>query len=207
MSFSKEIVEIDPRGDLILHVTSATGQRYLKVCSRVLCLTSPVFRKMLESPVFHEGIGLQSATAESPFEIELHDDHYESLLVVVNMMHFRVRQIPSALSPEAFYQLAIVCDKYNVAEIFLPWIHIWTAKRRTKSIAGGQWLVISWVFRLGKYFENVTKGMIYDSPLGSDITTYAEEGGVETGVVPERVFSKSSDYKRESMTDQRSRLC
>ncbi|KAL0634425.1 hypothetical protein Q9L58_006674 [Maublancomyces gigas] len=187
MSFSKEIIEIDPRGDLILHVTSATGQRFLKVCSKVLCLTSPVFRTMLESPTFQEGIGLLSATPESPFETQLHDDHYESLLIVINAMHLRTRHIPLMLPVEAFYQLAIVCDKYDVAEIFLPWVKIWTGKWRMEQVSGEKWLVIAWVFKLGKAFEDVTKGMIYDSPLQLDFTIQAQER-VDTGVVPDSVL-------------------
>lgn len=200
MSVSEKVLQIDPRGDLILHVTSETSDRFLKVCSKVLCLTSPVFRTMLESPAFQEGIGLRSATAESPFEIKLHDDHYESLLIVINMMHLRVRQIPSTLPLEAFYQLAIVCDKYDVAEIFLPWIQIWTGKRRMEQVSGEKWLVISWVFRLGKAFEVVTKGMIYDSPLRSDFTIQSQDR-VETGVVPDRVFSMLVDSLQPGNVD------
>lgn len=189
MSSPQEIVQIDPTGDLILHVTSGTGHRYLKVCSKVLCLTSPVFRTMLASPTFQEGIGLLSATAESPVEIQLHDDHYESLLIVINTMHLRTRHIPLTLPVEAFYQLAIVCDKYDVAEIFLPWVKIWTGKRRMDQVSGEKWLVISWVFKLVKAFADVTKGMIYDSPLGLDFTIETQDR-VETGVVPDSVFSK-----------------
>lgn len=201
MSFSKEIIEIDPRGDLILHVTSATRQRFLKVCSKVLCLTSPVFRTMLASPTFQEGIGLLSATPGCPFEIQLHDDHYESLLIVINTMHLRARHIPFTLPVEEFYQLAMVCDKYDVAEIFLPWVKIWTGDQRMDKVSGDKWLVIAWVFRLGKAFEEVTKGMIYDSPLRSDFTIQSQDR-VETGVVPDSVFSKSWHCNRLPMADR-----
>lgn len=193
MSLAQDHVEIDPTGDLILQINSESTQHTLRVSSKALCLASPVFRTMLGSPRFLEGRAIQSASADSPFQLQLHDDDYESLLMIINTVHLRPRKIPPTLSVEAFYQLAVVCDKYDVAEIFLPWVMIWAAdlgKAPREHLACPRWLVISWVFRLSKIFEAVTKEMIYDASLSVDPITGGDET-VQTGVVPSRVFGRS----------------
>lgn len=192
MSLPQDRVEIDPKGDLILHVSSETTAHFLRVSSKALCLASPVFRTILESPLFLEGRALQSASTESPFQMQLHDDDYESLLIVVNTVHLKARKIPTTLSLGQFYQLAIVCDKYDVAEIFVPWVKVWTAilRKTPRGVACQRWLVISWVFRMSKTFEAVTKEMIYDVSLSADFAT-SGDGSVETGNVPSRVFGNA----------------
>lgn len=139
---------------------------------------------MLGSPHFLEGRAIQSASTDSPPQL--------SLLIILNAVHLRAREIPTTLSLEAFYQLAVVCDKYDVAEVFVPWVTMWVAelgKAPRAHVACPKWLVISWVFRLSKTFEAVTKEMIYDASLSVDPITGGDHT-VKTGVVPGRVFGK-----------------
>lgn len=97
----------------------------LKVSSKVLAVASPVFRTMLGSG-FLEGHDLQSASAASPFAIHLHDGHCPPLLTVTNAVYLRFRKIPTRLYLDDFYHLAVVCDKYDLGDIFLPWVKKWT---------------------------------------------------------------------------------
>lgn len=192
MPLTQDHIEIDRAGDLILQINSESAQHCLKVSSKALCLASPVFRAMLGSPLFLEGRAIQSASTHSPSQLSLHDDDYQSLLIVLNAVHLRTRKIPTSLSVEEFYQLAVVCDKYDLAEIFVPWVTIWVADLRNApraQVACPRWLVISWVFRLSKTFEAVTKEMICDASLSVDPITGGDET-VQTGIVPSRVFGQ-----------------
>lgn len=94
-------------------------------------------------------------------------------------------------SLEALYQLAVVCDKYDVVEVSVPWVTMLVAelgKAPRAHVACPRWLVISWVFRLSKTFEADTKEMIYDVSLSVDPITSGDDDTVRTGVVPGRVF-------------------
>lgn len=186
-------VEIDPSGDFVLHVSSEIADYHLRVSSKALCLASPVFREMLEPPVVREGQVVQPTSLESSFEMKLEQVNYDALLIVLNAVHHRVRKIPKSLSFDEFYHLAIVCNQYDLAELFVPWVPVWKSKLGEvpgDEMAYGKWFVIAWVFRLSKTFEAVTKEMIYDASLSSG---YIAGGGrVETEAVPDWVFGNST---------------
>lgn len=199
MSHSQEHVEIDPHGDLILQVCSGTTEYLLKVSSKVLSVASPVFRSMLET-AFLEDRGLHLVSSVSPFVMQLHDHHYPSMLTIMNITHLRMRQIPSKLSLEDFYHLAVLCDKYDLREIFLPWVQSWTETLRPETIACPRWLVISWVFRLECIFTNVTLEMIFDTPVSTDIGA-SGANGVEIDVLPTRVIGNFIHLEQDTLAN------
>lgn len=183
---------IDPRGDLILDVSSDSLERSIRVSSKTLCLASPVFRTMLESPHFHEGTALQTATEAHPTKMTLVGDDYQSLLMVLQAVHFKARKIPATVTLDEFYQLAVICDKYDLAEVFVPWVNVWKSDfdKPGREPACRRWLVVSWVFRLSAVFETITKEMIYDVSLHTQDTPPPDASDmVEIGMIPDRVLS------------------
>lgn len=165
---------------------------------------------MLEpAPNIREGQAAESATSEFPFEMNLEHDNYGALLIVLNAVHYRVRKIPKSLSLDEFYQLAILCDKYELAEILVPWVNIW--KSKLGNVPGGKssygrWFVIAWVFRLSKTFEAVTKEMIYDVSLSSSSVTLGD-CRVEPGAVPGWVFGNFPNLQsRPQLADESPRI-
>lgn len=155
---------------------------------------------MLGSSAFLEGRGVQSASADSPFAMDLHDDHYPSMLTVVNIAHLRMRQVPSKLSSDDFYNLAVVCDKYDIADIILPWVPKWKEQlmKDPRPTACPKWLVTSWVFCLNDIFVGVTADMIYHTPLSVDIG-YSGGTGVEIDVLPTRVIGNSIHPEQDGL--------
>lgn len=181
MTTEHEHIDVDPMGDLILDISSPQATGTMRVSSHALALVSPVFRIMLQSPHFQEGRTLQSSTADNPCHISVGDDDHQSLLLAMYAVHHKPRMIPMTLALDEFYQLAVVCDKYDLAEIFLVWVKIWSRSfENTPRQKGCQrWFVISWVFRMSKIFETITKEMIYETSLdGTSI------GGIGVEIVP-----------------------
>lgn len=194
MSLPIHEAEIDPRGDFILRFSSESAEYHLRVSSKALCLASSVFRDMLDPPTVRGGQAVRSASFESPFKMDLKLDNYQALLIVLHAVHHQVRKIPKSLSLDEFYQLAILCNQYDLAEIFVSWVEVWKSKLGKvpgEKMAYGKWFVIAWVFRLSEAFEAVTREMIYDASLSSGFV--AEGGGrVEIGSVPDWVFGNST---------------
>lgn len=196
-STDPDVIEIDPNGDLILDITSESSTKHLlKVSSNTLCLASPVFRAMFgpASP-FQEGKALQEKTTGSAIRSGLHDDHYNSLLIIMNVIHLRIRQIPTMMADDALYQLAVVCDKYEIAEVLLPWVAMWAYERGNIAQKPGyeKWYTIAWVFGLEKTFFEVTKQLVTKGNL--DKSGQLVTGGVVVAidVIPQSVTSEISN--------------
>lgn len=191
------LVAIDANGDLILNVLVEDedlphGQ--LQVSSKCLCLASPVFRAMLApSSHFQEAEALREAT-NSPVVIELEGDNYDALVVILNILHLRTRNVPNTVSVDLLYDIAVVCNKYDVAEALVPWLSMW--RTGFTDLTGGpgyeRWLVISWVFQQSVIFADVTRKLILETRLDLDgrlVTTACDD--VAGMYVPDSVKSTS----------------
>lgn len=198
MSRSKRLLKIDPTGDLILNVSAAVNASsppgWLQVSSKCLCLASLVFRAMF-APTSHfkEAVALREATCV-PVVVEFYGDDYDALVVVLNILHLRTRNVPTSVTVDALYSIAVVCDKYDTAEALVPWVRVWTASFGNLIDKPGyeRWLVISWVFQQSDIFAGVTGKLILETGLELDgrLTTPGcdDVAGVH---VPDKVKSKS----------------
>lgn len=140
--------------------------------------------------------------------MDLKLDNYQALLIVLYAVHHRIRKIPKSLSLDEFYQLAILCNKYDLAEIFLCWVEVWKSKLGKvpgEKMAYGKSFVIAWVFRLSEAFEAVTREMIYDASLSSGFVT---EGVVEwrLGASPTGFLVTPPNHNRATITNKWPRI-
>lgn len=183
-----ELLNIDPNGDLILDVSYLFAKRLIRVSSKALCLASPVFRAMLGSSFhFQEGQALQTNTTGNPVQIAMSGDDYRSLVTMLDAVHLRTRRIPTRITLGAFYRLAVVCDKYDTAELFHPWANTWKNDfgdmDDMRESDYEKWFAISWIFQLDKVFTTVTRKLI----LGTHLDTsggLVTKGGYSVGTGP-----------------------
>jgi hypothetical protein len=82
--------QLDPKG----HVVLVVGRRHLLVSSRVLELSSPFFKKMLQSNTFVEGA--EQPNAEKPPIKQLQEDHPDTFYLICLVLHYLqpIREIP-----------------------------------------------------------------------------------------------------------------
>ncbi|MCJ1388417.1 hypothetical protein MMC18_001264 [Xylographa bjoerkii] len=117
-------IKIDPKGDVILDLTSQEGKTGLLVSSKVLSLVSSVFDTMLNSS-FKESLHNQPAD-KIPI-VPLPEDDAEAFTILCKVLHYRMDDFPRVLTPNCLVNIAIIADKYNfVAAITLPstlWLH------------------------------------------------------------------------------------
>ena len=167
-------ITFDPHGDVTLVIPSGndpSAMERFRVNSGVLCLASPVFRVMLgPHSRFREGINLKLATIEgslvnsssTSMELQLADDDPSALAVVLQILHLQFDKIPIAMLPSGvdeetyqLYEMAIICDKYDMKQVLLYWFQIWTTPRfkalcfkniAMSTVTGSRWLFIAYAF-------------------------------------------------------------
>ncbi|KAF1350479.1 hypothetical protein EJ07DRAFT_159614 [Lizonia empirigonia] len=105
-----EIITIDPHYDLTLTVGSPNhehGQMALRVNRGCMRNVSDIWTKMLT--------GDWAELKQS--EIEMPDDSWKALLLVLRMAHSQFAQLPDQLSGQDLCWLAVLTDKYNLGTV------------------------------------------------------------------------------------------
>lgn len=110
------LVIIDPHGDLVLVVNKAEKQRRFRVSTKVLSLASPVWRVMLDPSG-----RFQEAKRENG-EVAFPEGDPNILYILLQIIHLRPRSLPKTLEVDELVGLAILCQKYDTAEILAPWV-------------------------------------------------------------------------------------
>lgn len=119
---------LDPWGDVLFILPSQNGERTARfqVNSNSLCLASPVFRAMLGSNShFKEATALEARAknpASPPVEITLADDDPNALALVLRIIHHQNNSLPKTLSEDQLYEVAIICDKYDLRHALMLWL-------------------------------------------------------------------------------------
>src|SRR4051794_37120498 len=96
--------QLDPKGDVVLVV----GRRRLLVSSRVLELSCPFFKKMLQSNTFVEGV--EQPNAEKPPVKQLQEDHPDTFYMICLVLHYLPAHPP--VSIDDYHYLADLCTFY-----------------------------------------------------------------------------------------------
>jgi hypothetical protein len=121
-----DVLELDPDGDVILHVEDTDPEdgattRFL-VSSKVLSLASPVFNGMF-SPQFSEGIRVRNG--EVPC-ITLGEDDAATMETILRILHFQHDNDSFAgMTRESFASIAIHSDKYDCNKALRAWMRGW----------------------------------------------------------------------------------
>lgn len=182
MSTPGPIETIDPDGDLILSVPRSTKpHRLIRVSSQLLCRASPVFDIMFRA---------SDSSLPRPDTKQL-DGDYHAIVILLNIIHLRTPKVPTEVTVDMLYKITILSDRYNVAGVFVSWVKTWTDRYDDFTTEPGyeRWLAISYVFRLGSVFTEVTKKLVMNSSLDkqSGLVTVGQYDAFKSGIMPDNV--------------------
>lgn len=176
---SRKVAEItfDKEGDVILVLPSPIALARFLVCSRVLCYASPVFKAMLgKDSCFKEGASL--AQASKPVEVVLKEDDPRAFLIILRILHHQQGLIKAEIEEDILYQLAILCDKYDLQPLLGSWFRDRVSRMQDsdlKVLTGSRWLTMSVMFGHTSLFTTLSKEIILRgsmSPSGELVTNW-----------------------------------
>lgn len=182
------MVIFDPYGDLVLVVNKAEKQRRFRVSTKVMSLASPVWRVMLDpSGPFQE------AKRENG-EVAFPEDDPNALCILLHIIHLRPRSLPNTLEGDVLMSLAILCQKYDTAELVAPWYHSkWMLNQFTDSHKARfeALFIVAWVFQhyFGYASSQVTR-LILDCTLDDQgrFEVRMEDRGLLEDHIPPRIM-------------------
>ncbi|KAB5518129.1 hypothetical protein GE09DRAFT_1230544 [Coniochaeta sp. 2T2.1] len=125
---SKGAKALDPEGDAVIVLDNhKTGfqEKYL-VSSKILSLASPVFTKMF-SQKFSEGAKVRNGEVPS---IDLEEDDAEMMGIILNILHYRLEDIPRDIETLPLAILAMLSDKYDCKRALGGWIETWFTSQK-----------------------------------------------------------------------------
>ncbi|KAG9228732.1 hypothetical protein BJ875DRAFT_525635 [Amylocarpus encephaloides] len=162
-------------GDVEILVQIANGDIiHGRVCSQVLCLASPVWKKFIFPPyqplstLQETSSGTQAHNSaclgEKPLAIlDFTEDNPEALKTIFNLAHLRRYggDIFSPIPVDKLHQIAILVDEYDCLDTVLRYLPYWLPRNRYSEegawIKPGneEWLFISWVFGQSFMFRGI----------------------------------------------------
>ena len=95
-------------GDIILVIGGEKGRCCVQ--SFILRMSSDVFKAMLSSH-YSEGGRLETSTG-SPIEIDLPDDSYDAMAIVLRVLHLQDKDI-QGMTASTLLEVAVLVDKYQ----------------------------------------------------------------------------------------------
>lgn len=147
--------------------TIATPKEVFEICfqlsSRHLILSSVYFRK-----IFHGRWKESTISSDGFYTIDASEWDVEALLILMNIIHGRVRRVPRSISLEMLAKIAVIVDYYDCHEVVELFVHYWVENLR-QSLPNKfdrdlyLWLTVSWVFSQEDLFEMATKVAIEES--------------------------------------------
>ena len=189
---------LDPDGDLRLCVTeSLTTRNAAFVVSRsTLCLSSPVFRAMLDKhPNFPEG---QRPNDGSTQKIELEEDNLESLVVFLRIIHLRCDEVPQTMNAQQIQHMASLCDKYDSSISLGMWPATWlqAEKEPWSTYDSISQIRIANAFGLEHLLAQATRAIVLRCAVGPDGALQTKDHGLLEGKISETILGKQSHYMR-----------
>lgn len=180
-------VIFDPFGDLVLVVNKSEKQRRFRVSTKVMSLASPVWRIMLDSS------GPFKEAQRENGEVALPEDDPDVLCVVMHIIHFRSRSIPDALDFDELMNLAVLCHKYDVAELVAPWMESkWQKVFASYANRAGYEasIVLAWIFQRFRFCSGLVKRLILDCTLDDEgrFEVRMEDRGLIEEHIPPRIM-------------------
>lgn len=133
---------------------------HYNVSSRHLRLASPKFESQLSGENWKEGVPDEN---DGRYHIPAEDWDMEALLILLNVLHHRNRQVPRSVSLEMLAKIAVLIDYYDCAEAAELCTERWVEHlRKTSPIPSSfcrnlmLWMCIAWVLRLPHEFTQTT---------------------------------------------------
>ena len=156
-------VQFDPQGDVIFALPCTEGIVRFQINSSIVCLQSPVFRAMMgKNSHFKEARDLATRdTTSPPLEISLADDDPKALAIILRILHLQHNFVPINLDEDRLYQVAILCDKYDLGQALRIHSEQWLRPHLCKiPEQADKWLYMAQAFALPEFFKICSKMVI-----------------------------------------------
>jgi hypothetical protein len=137
-----------------------------RASSKHLTLASKYFESRLKACWSEGGTLLDKGTVE----LDIADTNPETLLILLDVIHGRLRRVPKAVDLNCLTELAMLVDYFQCHEVVYLVSDLWVGALRktvpsisiTDQLPGSmrdvaKWIFISWVFREADIFNNVTE--------------------------------------------------
>lgn len=173
-----EVTVFDPDGDLVLinNAPSAEAEHHFRVSSRSLAFSSSVWKDRISSISSRRTLEKEG---KDTMTMPVRDDT-NCLTTYLRIVHLQFSALPTTLKFMELYRLARFSEKYAAHEVFLPFMREWIEHLMTPELLHSNrtgWILISWEFCLGWWFEEWLEHLCRESSVNSDGSlTY---GGVE----------------------------
>jgi len=195
---------MDPEGDVVLVIPTDKGKARFQINSSTLCVASAVFRAMFgRHSRFKEASVLAATRADAsctPYELTLEDDNQNALAVVLRIIHMKNHLVPKHLNEDQLYEVAVICDKYDVSQAVMLWADKWIAglvpdeAAKPPTVIGHKWLFISYVFARKELFRELSQELILTATTSTDDSTAlvmtAKDGSGMNEYIPDSILSK-----------------
>ncbi|KAF8425457.1 hypothetical protein EV426DRAFT_595148 [Tirmania nivea] len=168
-------IKIDPHGDITLVIATSSGTARFQVNSGVLCVASPVIRAMLgPDSSFKEARDLAASSrsqtkARAPLEVRLEDDDPQAMAIILRILHLQFDLVPierARVDEVKLYQMAIICDKYDMQRALGYWFKHWTAE--ALDVTGPKWLFMAYAFGHETIFTEVSRDLMVRCEVTGD---------------------------------------
>lgn len=126
----------------------------------------------------------------------LHDDDPDTLLAVLNILHFSSENVPTtSIDFAKLRSFAVLCDKYDCVHILNPYSKSWLDEWAPRVLEPGyeDWLFIAKVFKDDRNVQALERLLVEESSSLSVCGSYFLRSGkeVDTGLLPETMLSMS----------------
>jgi hypothetical protein len=124
------------------------------VSSQHLQLASPWFKRAMTNETWAE-----SKSVDGHYHIIAHDWDSNALLVLLNILHLRNRQVPGVISLEFLAKMAVLVDYYECSEAIEPFTSIWTGNMKNIVVPSAfcrdvvLWICVAWIFAIPERFQ------------------------------------------------------
>ncbi|CAG7559034.1 unnamed protein product [Fusarium equiseti] len=141
----------------LVQANSQSSHLRFRLSSALLIDTSSYFKKSLS-----EKWNTPDPESGYKWTLEGKDWDGEAFLLLMNILHNKVRAVPRDIGPEMFAKVAVLVDYYGCHEVFELWADVWISSSDIESVKPCYsrqllfQLTISWVFRKRKIFRHVT---------------------------------------------------
>ena len=172
--FAAATIMVDADGDLTMRLKGGK----LKVSRKVLSISSPVFQAMLGTGcLFRETTDVETERDGSQ-AVSFEDDDFQTMAMITRIMHLQSDKVPDKLTFKQLYQVAVLCDKYDLKRCLGYWPKIWaTPYLNSYGIEGYEgWLFMSTVFGYDGLFKEVTRHLILNSKVSRDNSLVTTKG-------------------------------
>ena len=165
---------IDADGDLVISLKEGN----LKVSRKVLSISSPVFRAMFGAECRFKESTDKEFERDGIQAVSFEDDDFQAMAMIARIMHLQSDKVPDKLTFQQLYQVAILCDKYDLKRCLGYWPKMWaTPYWNSYGIEGYEgWLFMSTVFGYEGLFKEVTRHLILNSKVSTDDSLVTAKG-------------------------------